>query len=203
LTRRDGRGGQSGFTLLEVLVALVVLGFLMVGLAEGTRFGLRAWDSEAAMVNRHADMDSVERVLRGLIASADGSDPSEPPSFHGTARALDFVGRLPLSIGGALKTGRAEFGIGVDDRHELVLRWRPRAHAERLTPLPPPIETVLLDNVDGVVFGYRESGREGGRWADQWDAPSLPAVVRVTVTFAKGDRRHWPTIEVAPMISRG
>ena len=32
----ENRNRQAGFTLLEMLVALVVLGFLMVGLTEGS-----------------------------------------------------------------------------------------------------------------------------------------------------------------------
>ena len=34
---------QSGFTLLELLVALVVLGLLVVGLTQGVRAGLTMW----------------------------------------------------------------------------------------------------------------------------------------------------------------
>jgi general secretion pathway protein J len=195
---------QAGFTLLEILVALVVLGFLLVGLAEGTRFGLRAWDAEATLVSRNVDMDAVERVLRNLVTSADTGDPSEPPSFRGTSLSLDFVGTMPASVVGAVGSAarHAEFGIGLDEKHRLVLRWRPHPHAERLSPLPPPTVTVLLDNVDGIAFGYRKSPQEGGDWSDQWDAPTLPAAVRITLTFPKGDRRHWPTIVVAPMLSR-
>ena len=33
----------NGFTLLELLIALTVLGFLLAGLAQGVHFGLLAW----------------------------------------------------------------------------------------------------------------------------------------------------------------
>ena len=39
---------MRGFTLLEVLAALAVLGLLLAGLAQGVQFGLRAWDCRRA-----------------------------------------------------------------------------------------------------------------------------------------------------------
>jgi general secretion pathway protein J len=196
---------EAGFTLLEILVALLVLGFLILGLAEGTRFGLRAWDTETRLVDRRADMDAVERVLRGLIASADPGDANEPPPFTGRPRTLAFVARLPMSAGGAgtALVGRdAEIGLGVDARHRFVMRWSPHPHAERLTPPPPPTETVLLEGVDSVAFSYQRRPEQGGGWTETWELPTLPTLVRVTLTFPKTDRRHWPTIEAAPMLSR-
>jgi general secretion pathway protein J len=195
------RAGTAGFTLLEILVALVVLGFLLVGLSEGVRFGLRAWDSESKLVDRGADMDAMERVLRGVIAVADPGDFNEQPPFHGTAHTAAFVGRLPISAAG-LPTRDADIALGVDTRHRLVLRWNPHPHAERLTRAEPPQETVLLEGVDNIAFSYLRAPDQGGGWVETWELQTLPLLVRMTLTFPEGDRRHWPTIEAAPMLSR-
>ena len=201
LSPRAGR--DAGFTLLEILVALVVLGFLMVGLAEGTRFGLRAWETETALVDRGADMDATERLLRALIETADPGDANEPVPFHGQPRTLSFVGRLPASASGLGVTRNADMVLGVDAKRRLVLRWSPHPHAERLTRAEPPRETVLLEGVDHIAFGYARGPAPGGGWADTWDQqPMLPRLVRLTVTFPKDDRRHWPTLEAAPMLTR-
>ena len=40
---------EAGFTLLEIIVALVVLGILLLTLSHGTRFGLSAFDRQAHM----------------------------------------------------------------------------------------------------------------------------------------------------------
>ena len=61
-------GQQSGFTLLEMLVALVVLGFLMVGLTQGVRAGLTMWGAQARRVGETADLDAGARVLRRLLS---------------------------------------------------------------------------------------------------------------------------------------
>jgi general secretion pathway protein J len=197
-----GTAKQAGFTLLEILVVLVVLGFLMLGLAEGTRFGLRAWDTETAMTARRADMDAMERVLRTTIAAADPGDVSEPVPFKGRLHTLSFVGRLPMSADGAMVTRQADIALAVDEAQRLVLRWSPHPHAERLTKAPPPTETVLLDGVANVDFGYERRPEQGGGWIDTWDLQTLPLLVRITLTFPKGDRRHWPTILAAPVLGR-
>ena len=45
-------GQPNGFTLLEVLVALTVLGFLLIGLAQGVHFGVLAWGTEVRLTER-------------------------------------------------------------------------------------------------------------------------------------------------------
>jgi general secretion pathway protein J len=192
---------QRGFTLLEILVALVVLGFLVVGLAEGVSFGLHAWDSQEGFLNQHADMDATERVLREMVATADPGELNEPTPFRGQPHTLAFVARLPMSASG-LVTRSADIGLGVDAKHRLVLRWSLHPHAERLTPLPPPQQTVLLEGVDHVDFSYFRQPRQGGGWVNIWNLPTLPQLVRITVAFDGDARRHWPTIEAAPMLSR-
>jgi len=199
MTRAPPR--QAGFTLLEILVALVVLGFLLLGLAEGVRFGLRAWDSEGRLVDRRVDMDAMERVLRGTIAAADPGGLSDQGLFQGRPRTLDLVTRLPMSASGMV-TRDALVALGVDARHRFVLRWSPRPHAQRLTPAPAPQESVLLEGVDHVDFSYFRAPEQGGGWTDTWELPTLPLLVRVTIVFPKDDRRHWPTIEAAPMLAR-
>jgi general secretion pathway protein J len=193
---------EAGFTLLEILVALVVLGFLLLGLAEGVRFGLRAWDSETKLVDRRADMDGMERVLRGLVNEADPGDFNEPTPFHGKPHTLALVSRLPMAAS-ALVTRNADVGLGVDAKHRLVLRWSLRPHAERLTKPEKPQETVLLEGVEDIAFSYLRGADQGGGWVDTWELPTLPLLVRITIGFPKDDRRHWPAIEAAPLLSRG
>ena len=45
----------NGFTLLEILVALTVLGFLLAGLAQGVHFGLLAWGTEVRLAGGNDD----------------------------------------------------------------------------------------------------------------------------------------------------
>src|SRR5437868_3003631 len=74
---------QGGFTLLEMLVALTVLGFLMVGLNEGVRTGLGIWRTQTRQISGMAELDSTARLMRSLfggipVAPAAAANPGSP-----------------------------------------------------------------------------------------------------------------------------
>jgi prepilin-type N-terminal cleavage/methylation domain-containing protein len=72
---------DSGFTLVETLVALVVLGFIIVGLAQGLRFGMIAWGLQTKTIAGDSAMDTTDRTLRRLLAGMEpGYDPHHPAS---------------------------------------------------------------------------------------------------------------------------
>jgi general secretion pathway protein J len=192
---------QRGFTLLEIVVALVVLGFLMVGLSQGVQFGLRAWDTESRMVNQRADMDGAERVLREVVSGADPGEFNDPSAFHGGARAMSFQSRLPLLAPG-LPTRDVDVALGVDGQHRLVLRSTPHPHAELLGPPPPALENVLLEGIDHIELSYLRWPQQGGGWVTSWALPTLPVMLRIKLVFPEGDHRHWPDIVSSLMRSR-
>ena len=191
------RRGEQGFTLLEVLVALVVLGFLLAGLSQGTRFGVRAWDTQARIGARADDLDGADRLLRALIAAARPPASSDEHYFTGDTHRLLFITTLPDEPPTAL-VRRAEVSLGVDERHRLVLRWVLKPHAVPLVPDPPPGEVVLASGVDHVDLAYGERGRPG--WQRTWRLSALPGLVRVRVVFLDGEWRHWPDIIAATML---
>jgi prepilin-type N-terminal cleavage/methylation domain-containing protein len=50
----------AGFTLLEVLVALAVMGLLLFGLVQGSHFVLLGWDRQTRLAARTEDLDAVD-----------------------------------------------------------------------------------------------------------------------------------------------
>jgi general secretion pathway protein J len=191
---------QRGFTLLELLVALVVLGLLVAALSQGTQFGLRAWGVEQAMGSRVAGLETTDRALRLLLARASPGDPaSRGNALIGNAREVSFVTTLPDGYG-APATHEADVTLLVDGRR-LELRWRP--HYRRWIAAPPaPAAISLVTGVDHIVIGYWTSGAQGQGWSSTWQGPDLPRLVRVQVVFPSGDSRQWPDIIVAPMRER-
>jgi general secretion pathway protein J len=193
-------GGMAGFTLLELLVVLAVLGFLMVGLAQGLHLGVRLWDRQRQALDAVSELDATDRALRGLIEQMDPGGRIEMPDIDGTAQTLRFTTRLPEAAG-ALPTRRAEVMLLVDRLHRLLLRWTPSPH---LVPLAPvrPVETVLLRGVDHIEISYRSSAPAAG-WTADWQDPIPPLLVRIHIAFAPADPRIWPDIVATPMRERG
>jgi general secretion pathway protein J len=190
-------GDTAGFTLLEVLVALVVFGFLMVGLSQGVRFGLAAWGRQERMLVQHGDLDAVDRVLRRVISQMDPGTRSDLPQVEGTQARFAFTSALPAIADGE----SADMMLAVDSAHRFSLLWTPHLHAKRMVPPPPPRAEPLLDRVQTVQFAYWRANPNGGggSWVGGWEGKSLPALVRVRIVFPEGDRRHWPDIVAAPL----
>ena len=194
---------QAGFTLLEILVALIVLGLLMAGLTQGVHFGLQAWAVQSRGIATRGDMDAIDRVVRHLVAHADPGTYTQPPLFTGTASRVEFRSDLPESAA-SLPTRHAEVALFLDRSHQLVLRWRPAVHAT-LFVKPQAKDEVLLGNVDRIVLSYLPQPQPGEAppgWKAACCDGALPALVRLHLVFPSGDRRHWPDIVAAPMRSR-
>jgi len=194
---------QGGFTLLEMLVVVTVLGFLVIGLTQGVRTGLTLWEAQSRRVGETSELDAAARILRALLS---GIAPS--PSFgpgggaaggvelKGSATNLAFVGDLPTGLG---TTQRADITLEVS-RGRLVLRWTPHRHELSTAAATPPTETELVGHVehlDLAYWGTPAPGQETG-WQTEWDGPAIPELIRVRLIFGENDRRRFPDLIAAP-----
>ncbi len=187
------RAEPAGFTLLEVIVALVVFGFLMAGLSQGVRFGLAAWGTQARIIEERGDLDAVDRTLRQIVQRMDPGTPADPPVISGTEARFAFTSVMPMAAGG----DSADMLLGTDAQHRLMLGWTPHLHVRRTAPPPPPRSEELLSGVERMDLAYWLLDAGGGRWVPTWTARELPALVRIRIVFA--DHRHWPDIVARPL----
>jgi general secretion pathway protein J len=198
------RAPQGGFTLLEMVVVVTVLGFLMIGLTHGVRTALALWEAQSRRVGETAELDAAARILRALlsgIASSPSSGVAPGGStgteVKGSAARLAFVGELPTGLG---TTQRADITLQLS-RGRLVLRWTPHHHELSNAPAEQATETELVGNVerlDLAYWGTSPSGQETG-WQTQWDGPAGPELIRVRLVFGANDRRRFPDLIAAPL----
>jgi general secretion pathway protein J len=203
MTRRgsSARAGEGGFTLLEVLVSLIVLALIILGLAQGLRFGVLAFQRQSSTIDHAADLDAVDRTLRGIIEQIDPGNTHDAPEIVGDARSVAFTSELPRGAAAALGTREAEIRIMVDRAHRLVLRWAPYIHAIRVGSPPQATDTALLPQVDHITISYW--ARSGpAHWLSTWNRPEVPALIRVRLSFPRASGMTWPDIVVAPQRSR-
>jgi general secretion pathway protein J len=183
------RSRPNGFTLLEVLVAIVVLGVLIALVQQGFAVGLRATTMQARVNDRQADLDAVDQALRDLIRRADPGLFPEPATLSGTAVSVSMVTTLPTPAGRERANVTLFEGGG-----QVRLRWTPRRHVEPFGPPAAPRELVILSGVDTLRLAYFD----GSAWLPSWTAERLPLLVRLTIGFSDS-ARHWPPIVVAPI----
>jgi general secretion pathway protein J len=187
----------AGFTLLEIVVALAVFGFLLVGLSQTVRFGLTAWRQDVLISASKADLEAVDRTLRTVIENLNPGEDAAQPAIVGTAATLTGVTRSRVP-GSDLAGIPIEAGLAVSGTR-LVLRWRPYHHWDPFGPPPPPQQTDLIGGVARIGIAYWESS---GVWVSSWHEPGLPLLVRIRVTFAGPNPPRWPDVVAAPLLSR-
>jgi prepilin-type N-terminal cleavage/methylation domain-containing protein len=185
------RSKSAGFTLLEVLISIAVMGILLVLLSQGLHFGLRAVRLQAQARDGAGELLGVDQSLRRLIALADPGIYPKAASLRGDASAVSLVTQLPGEGDGQ----RADVTLMVSNR-QLVLRWVPHTHVETSASRPVLRETVLLGGIERMDLAYMGVGSV---WLPGWDADALPTLVRITLIFSQSSRRRWPPMVVAPL----
>ncbi|NPD66200.1 prepilin-type N-terminal cleavage/methylation domain-containing protein [Lichenicola cladoniae] len=196
---RARAAGDAGFTLLEIIVALVVLGILLSTLTRGVQFGLAAFDRQDRMIQTGGRLEAVDRTLRRLIEQLDPGTSTDGDTVAGGQHVLVF--RSPLRLAGSSKPGDPQtdgllnLRLSVDSGHRLILTWSPYRHVIPTGPAPKPHDDVLMTGVDRIDISYFA---EGG-WHTRWRQPAPPALIRIRIVFPDGDPRHWPDIVAAPV----
>jgi general secretion pathway protein J len=186
------RGRDSGFTLLEMLVALVVFGLVMAGLTQTFRYGLSAWSAANRRAPASENLAAMDAALARMIAQA------QPGSLTGRADDLAFTTRLPAGAG--LKTGLADAAIMLAPDGTLTLRYGAHPPGVPLVHPPAPRTEPLAQGVAALKFSYlapRDSGPPS--WSDVWEDGGLPLLIRVHLELASG--QSWPDLVAAPMAS--
>jgi general secretion pathway protein J len=197
-------GRQSGFTLLETLVVVVVLGLLIAGLGHGVHAGLALWNAQQRRVSETAELDAGARILRSLltgiaVAPAGGiGGAAATNGFRGDAEHLSFIGDLPTGLG---PTRRADIKIELHNKN-LILTWTPHLHEIPLGPPPSPTKTELVADVTQLDIAYwgASTPDQPEAWQPQWAGPAPPALVRIRLIFPKGDQRRWPDLIAASVL---
>ncbi len=192
---------EAGYSLVELLIVLALLGILSILLVSGINFGTRAWEVGQRASVAVREIATAQARLRLSLSEAypflSTVDPTRPRiEFDGEEQSLSFlaVDRASRTPGRSrIKIERREDEAGVS----LVLRSTPELLLD--TVADPPSE-VLIRNIAAISFAYLRV--DGTTWADVWlDEKVLPRLVRVTVTFREGDPRLWPSLVVAPRLA--
>lgn len=158
---------NRGFTLAEVLVALVLTGVLLVtgatafaAAVDGVGAAERAVAADLTTANRRA---WLERTLRSLEVGAAGSTP-----FEGQPASLGF-------------SSRGRTGEGWWERRALTISQE----GELLVARFGDAETITLGRGLGSLgFDYLIRPGLQSRWSHRWQSPvSAPIAIRVRLTW--------------------
>jgi prepilin-type N-terminal cleavage/methylation domain-containing protein len=154
---------RSGFTLVEVLLALMLAGTIVLA-AHGIFAAALHGTAEVRSVRRSLDHTSeAHRLLSAMFLSVDVGTLHDTP-FHGSRDRIAFSAWLQTPNGWFERT-----------RIELSINQR-----RLVAILPQGVPVVLFDSVAGVDFGYLLQPGADSRWIGEWVSQvSAPLAVRI------------------------
>lgn len=192
-----------GFTLIEVLGALVLLSLLLLGVYGGIRAATQSVRSGEAAIERLDQIRSAQDYLRRELAQAQAipfakTDSGENIYFVGDAHQMRFVAPLPGYLG-KLGPQWQQVSLVRNDKSD---DWRLEVSFAILPPdgsepksLGQP--EVLVDHVRDGGFSYRspDTDQQPGSWDATWpDGRSTPILVRLNLELA--GNYGWPLLQV-------
>jgi len=121
------RGRERGFTLIEIVIALSIVGALLVIMFGGLRVGLGAWrrgEDQAELLERERNVDQmVDHAVTGSYLYNPGTSPAVTSRPTMTPPATPPPGTTPPATGPAGASSATQAGIlfeGAPDRLAFV-----------------------------------------------------------------------------------
>jgi general secretion pathway protein J len=195
---------QTGFTLLELLVAILILGLIMTAAFGALRLGSRSWESGVLRANEAQELRAVTDFLRRqfnqLAPISWSKNKNKMIAFYGDSQRVRFIATAPEYSGGpglllySLTADRQEFP------ESLVLSYSPfDPGTGRFENSLNTRSVVLIDENADVSFAFFGAKSAKGKpdWHQEWpsDAEQFPSVIRMR-SVTDGGSRHWPDLMV-------
>ncbi len=198
------RHGQAGFTLIEMLVAMTLLGLIVAVLAGALQGGLAGSERVDTQAERLNELRLAQAFIRRHVEAARPvswtHDRRAVVAFEGRAEALDFVAVMPAwPARGGLYLVRLAFDDG-----DLVMTRRITSGEPSEFRYEDGVERrVLARDVAGLSFAYFGTPADGRRagWRDDWTGQyAMPELVSLALDYADPAAGRWPDLVMAPTI---
>lgn len=195
---------SQGFTLLELLIGMTLVGFILSLLFAGLNLGTRSWEAgeqRMATSSRQAVVvDFIRRAIEQTYPLRWRVGEEDRLAFAGEAESLRFVGTVAMHDGASGNHLIALDLVDGEIGRDLVMRWQlPDPGAPGFEPIEQAEPKVLIKAVKEMALAFfgAQSETEDPAWHDQWlDQKTPPELIRLQLTMENGET--WPDIVAAP-----
>jgi general secretion pathway protein J len=198
---------DAGFTVIELIITLALMGFVLVAIGTAVRVISRGFDKGSALISEQEMLSRAAAVIRDDIARMQRhilrDDRRLSYAFRGEEGALRFVVVEPpypsepgpyavayaTSVGGGvgrLVRSRAPIGGSLFDIDRLDYKDA----------------VTLIEGPFSVAFSFRDAKSTSGAWSKVWlDRNSIPLLVQVQVRDLRSGQPAIPALFVQPRIT--
>jgi general secretion pathway protein J len=182
-----GRSAERGFTLVEVMVALLIFGMLAAAGVAILSFSVRAQAATGTALDDTAALERTGAIMAADLAQAVARPARDEagtlrPALVGDAAGMTLVRSGWTNIDGAARPSLQKLGYRLGER-----RWQRIAYpqVDGAQPLDP---ATLIDQVDTVRLRYRFRGG----WGERWDGSGgVPLPDAVELRMVRGGRTTY------------
>jgi len=192
----------TGFTLVEMLLAMTLMSMLLALAYGGLRASTRATDRGQVILEESSRMRMAHQFVRKQLNQMiplvfmESEDQEQRTVFTGSADKIRFVAPMPgyLGFGGPqvqeLTFEPGEEGLVLVISHALLQGFEEEKLYERA-----PI--VLLEGIEQAQFQFLSLDEEGelSAWSSSWEDPEkLPLAVSLAIEFNQEVYVRWPLL---------
>jgi general secretion pathway protein J len=191
-----------GFTLVELLLALVLMSMLLSLAYGGLRASTRAADKGQEILQESSRIRMAHQFVRKqlnqmtFLGFSENEDDGSRIVFEGDAKRIRFVAPMPGYLGfGGPQVQELALIPGENGQMLVLSHALLQGFEEQNLYLRDPI--LLIDQIEFAEFSFlgRDESGELTAWTNQWDTPEqLPASVSLDVEFTEDVYLKWPLL---------
>jgi general secretion pathway protein J len=195
---------RKGFTLLEVMITLTILGFILLIIFGGFRLSYSAWERGESikedLQKRRILSQLISQQIKSIVPYRIKTEKAEGDylAFLGKPESLKFVSALPI------RARRSEGFVHLlyEFKEDRFMLYEQRVLNRNFFEEELKEETgvSLHEGISNVRFEYYREADEkknlAEEWLEEWNAKEekkLPKLLRITLTFKNKDEKEKET----------
>lgn len=192
---RRREGDEDGFTLIELVIAMLLLSLIALAVESGLHFGARVWERSERNTRTINTIDMAQTILREILSHTLPRFNGAYVTFTGEPTSLIFDCVPPQAFTGS---GTAHVELSIASRYgkdALVLEIKSISR--------PGVakKATLVHGERGLRFSYLDASGKAPEWLAYWrDRNRLPDAIRIAADSHSPS--SWPTLVVRPLISQ-